>query len=25
VLEADKPGLLARYPNEWEKIKAILN
>ena len=24
VLEADKPGMLALYPNDWEKVKAIL-
>ena len=24
VLDADKPGMLALYPNEWEKVKAIL-
>ncbi len=24
VLDADKAGMLARYPNDWEKIKAIL-
>ncbi len=25
VLDSDKPGLLGLYPNDWEKIKAILN
>jgi hypothetical protein len=24
VLEADKPGMLALYPNDWERVKAIL-
>ncbi|TMH20427.1 MAG: hypothetical protein E6H70_01305 [Betaproteobacteria bacterium] len=24
VLDADKAGLLALYPNDWEKVKAIL-
>ncbi len=24
VLDADKPGMLALYPNDWEKVKAIL-
>src|SRR5882762_404827 len=24
VLEADKPGMLALYPNDWEKLKATL-
>src|SRR5437016_4790396 len=24
VLEADKPGMLALHPNDWEKVKAIL-
>ncbi len=24
VLDADKPGMLALYPNDWEKLKAIL-
>jgi len=24
VLDADKPGILALYPNDWERIKAIL-
>ena len=24
VLDADKAGMLALYPNDWEKIKAIL-
>ncbi len=24
VLEADKPGMLALFPNDWERIKAIL-
>jgi hypothetical protein len=24
VLDSDKPGMLALYPNEWESIKAIL-
>jgi tetratricopeptide (TPR) repeat protein len=24
VLDADKPGMLALYPNDWEKIKALL-
>jgi tetratricopeptide (TPR) repeat protein len=24
VLDADKPGLLALYPNDWERIKALL-
>jgi len=24
VLDADKPGMLALYPNDWERIKAIL-
>lgn len=24
ALDADKPGMLALYPNDWEKIKAIL-
>jgi hypothetical protein len=25
VLDPDKAGMLALYPNEWEKIRAILN
>ena len=25
VLEADKAGMLALYPNDWEKIKTLLN
>jgi len=24
VLDADKPGMLALFPNDWERIKAIL-
>jgi len=24
VLDADKPGMLSLYPNDWEKVKAIL-
>jgi Methyltransferase domain/Tetratricopeptide repeat len=25
VLDADKPGMLARYPNDWEEIKLLLS
>ena len=25
ALDADKPGMLALYPNDWEKIKTLLN
>ena len=25
VLDADKAGMLALYPNDWEEIRAILN
>jgi hypothetical protein len=24
VLDIDKPGMLALYPNDWERVKAIL-
>ena len=24
VLDADKPGMLALYPNDWERVKVIL-
>jgi hypothetical protein len=24
VLDADKPGMLALYPNDWDKVQALL-